>query len=209
MMRQHGRWIAWMCVGALAACGGDAPPPQSTPMEEAAASMTDAMQQMQGAMEQMAKAATSDAPLVSAETLQERMPASIDGLPRVSSERTQGGAMGINISTATAMYSDSATRSVTITITDAGKAGLLAALGAAWANVSVDRVTGDGYERTVTIDGHRGFESERRSLDGADRELSVVVGNRLLVQLEGANVSMDVLRQTLDRLRVQSLAPTP
>jgi hypothetical protein len=178
-------------------------------VEQAAKSVSDAMEQMQGAMEQMATAATSTAPLVSAETLQDRLPAEVDGMRRVSSERTHGGAMGINISTATASYSDSATRSLTITITDAGKAGLLAALGAAWANVTVDRVTGDGYERTVTIDGNRGFESERRTPSGADRELSVVSGGRLLVQLEGENVSMDVLRRTLDRLRVSSLAPAP
>jgi hypothetical protein len=35
----------------------------------------------------------------------------------------------------------------------------------------------------------------------------VVVGNRLLVQLEGANVEMAAMRRTLERLRVQSLAP--
>jgi hypothetical protein len=209
MMQPRSRWIACLWAGTMMACGGEAPPPRATPMEEAAASMTDAMQQMQGAMEQIAKAATSNAPLVPAETLQDRLPTSVDGLPRVSSERTQGGAMGINISTATARYEDGGTRSLTITITDAGKAGLLAALGAAWATVSFDRVTGDGYERTVTIDGHRGFESERRTLEGADRELSVVVGNRLLVRLEGANVSMDVLRRTLERLRIQTLAPAP
>ncbi len=204
MSGRGSRWVAWMCVSALAACGGDAPPPR-TPMEDAAASMTDAMQQMQGAMETAAKAVVSNAPLVPAEALQARFPESVDGMDLVDSERTQGGAMGINISTATARYEDGSARMLTITITDAGKAGLLAALGAAWANVSVDRVTGDGFERTVTIGGNRGFESEQRTLDGADRELSVVAGDRLLVQLEGANVSMDVLRRTLDRLRVPSL----
>lgn len=202
------RWATWLCVGAVVACGGEAPPPR-TPMEDAAVSMTDAMQQMQGAVEQMAKVATSEAPLVPAETLQSRFPNTVDGMDLVDSERTQGGAMGINISTATARYEDGGARSLTITITDAGKAGLLTALGAAWANVTVDRVTRDGFERTVTIDGNRGFEREQRSADGAERELSIVTGNRLLVQLEGANVSMDVLRRTLDRLRVSSLAPAP
>lgn len=204
MSGRRSRWATWMCVGTLAACGGDAPPPR-TPMEDAAAGMADAMQQMQGAVQQMATSATSDAPLVPADTLQARLPESVDGMALVDSERTQGGAMGINISSATARYEDGSARMLTITITDAGKAGLLAALGAAWATVSVDQVTSDGFERTVTIDGNRGFESERRTTGGAERELSVVAGNRLLVQLEGANVSMDVLRRTLDRLRVSSL----
>lgn len=209
MSGRSSRWATWLCVGALAACGGDAPPPRATPMEDAAASMSDAMQQMQGAMEQVAAAVASDAPLVSAETLQARFPDTVDGMDLVDSERTQGGAMGINISTASARYADGGARSLTITITDAGKAGLLAALGAAWANVTVDRATADGYERTVTIDGNRGFESERRTREGADRKLSMVSSNRLLVQLEGANVSMDVLRRTLDRLRVPSLITAP
>jgi hypothetical protein len=202
------RWATWMCVGALAACGSDAPPPR-TPVEDAAVNMAEAMPQAQGAMAPAANAVTSNAPLVSADILQSRFPDTVDGMDLVDSERTQGGAMGINLSSATARYEDGSTRMLTITITDAGKPGLLAALGAAWATVSVDRVTGDGFERTVTIDGNRGFESERRTLDGADRELSVVAGNRLLVQLEGANVSMDVLRRTLNQLRVPSLLMDP
>jgi len=206
-----GRRQAW-ATGAMLltmACGGSDTPPPETPAQDATAAMTAAMQQMQGALDAAARTATSDLPLVSAETLQDRLPTEVDGMARVDTDRTQGGAMGINISTASARYEDAAARQLSITITDAGKAGLLAALGAAWANVSVDRVTGDGYERTVTIEGNRGFESERRTPDGADRELSVIVGNRLLVQLDASNVDMAVLRRTLDRLRVSSLLSVP
>lgn len=149
-----GRRQAW-ATGAMLltmACGGSDTPPPETPAQDATAAMTAAMQQMQGALDAAARTATSDLPLVSAETLQDRLPTEVDGMARV---------------------------------------------------------TGDGYERTVTIEGNRGFESERRTPDGADRELSVIVGNRLLVQLDASNVDMAVLRRTLDRLRVSSLLSAP
>jgi hypothetical protein len=202
MVGRRGVWGAVMLL-SVAACGGDAPP-----AEEAPATVADAMQQMQGAMEQMA-ASSENVVLVPAEQLQNRLPTSVDGMDRVDTERSQGGAMGFNMSTATARYEDAGGRTLSITITDVGKAGLLAGLGAAWSMVDVDRVTSDGYERTVTINGNRGFETERKSGDMMERELSVIAGNRLMVQLDGSNVPMDVMRRTLDDLRASSLVPKP
>jgi len=190
------------CLFVLA-CGGDKEP---EPVEQPAENMADAMVQMTKAAEQMATGANSNVPLIPAQTLQDRFPKSIDGMERSESEREESGAMGMKLSIATARYRDD-TRSLEITLTDAGGTGMLAAMGAAWAMVDVDRTREDGYERTVTIDGNRGFESERRYEGGVDSELQVMVGGRLLVKLDGNGVTMDATRRALKELNVNSLIP--
>lgn len=190
------------CLFVLA-CGGDKEPEA---VEQPAENMADAMAQMTKAAEQMATGASSNVPLIPAQTLQDRFPKSIDGMERSESEREESGAMGMKLSIATARYRDD-TRSLEITLTDAGGTGMLAAMGAAWAMVDVDRTREDGYERTVTIDGNRGFESERRYEGGVDSELQVMVGGRLLVKLDGNGVTMDATRRALKELNVNSLIP--
>lgn len=197
------------CV-LVVACGGDK---EAEVAEQPAESMADAATQMSQAAEQMGKAAqqmaagqASDVPLIPAQTLQERFPKSIDGMERYESEREESGVMGMKVSVASARYRDD-TRSLEITMTDAGGTGMLAAMGAAWAMVDVDRTREDGYERTVTIDGNRGFESERRYDGGVDSELQVMVGGRLLVKLDGSGVSMDATKRALKDLNVKSLVP--
>lgn len=139
----------------LAACGGDEAQPQ---MDDARESMADAMAQMQEAAKTMDVNA-STLPLIPATTLQERMPSSLDGMERSSSERSESGAMGFKISTASATYSEG-DRSIEITLTDVGGTGMMAAMGAAWSMVDLDKADDNGFERTVTIDGNRGFEKE-------------------------------------------------
>ena len=208
-------------TSALTGCGGgdasqdaaneaaeaaqDAANEASQSMGDAAQSMSAAMAQMQAAASAMAEQAQSDTPLVPAATLQERLPNEVDGLPQTDSERQQSGAMGFTISTATATYSEG-TRQVEITLTDAGGTGMMAAAGAAWATVTIDKADREGYERTVTIDGNKGFEKERTRNGEVDSELAVIVGGRLLVKLEGTNVGMDVLRDALRSMRVNDLA---
>ncbi len=193
--------LSW-CLFVLA-CGGDKEPEA---VEQPAENMADAMAQMTKAAEQMATGANSNVPLIPAQTLQDRFPKSIDGMERSESEREESGAMGMKLSIATARYRDD-TRSLEITLTDAGGTGMLAAMGAAWAMVDVDRTREDGYERTVTIDGNRGFESERRYEGGVDSELQVMVGGRLLVKLDGNGVTMDATKRALKELNVNSLIP--
>lgn len=190
------------CVMVLA-CGGDKEPEVA---EAPAESMADAVAQMSKAAEQMAAGKASDVPLIPAQTLQDRFPESIEGMTRYESEREESGVMGMKLSVATARYRDE-TRSLEISLTDAGGTGMLAAMGAAWAMVDVDRSRDDGYERTVTIDGNRGFESERRYEGGADSELQVLVGGRLLVKLDGNGVPMEATRRALKELKVNSLVP--
>ena len=190
------------CVLVMA-CGGDKEPEI---VDQPAENVADAMAQMTKAAEQMAAGAESNVPLIPAQTLQDRFPKSIDGMERYESEREESGAMGMKMSIATARYRNE-NRSLEITLTDAGGTGMLAAMGAAWAMVDVDRTREDGYERTVTIDGNRGFETERRYEGGVDSELQVMVGGRLLVRLDGTGIPMDATKRALKELNVNSLIP--
>jgi hypothetical protein len=199
-------WLLGAVLAGAVACGGDTPEVETTRAPE---TMGEAMQQAQAAMEAMRESNESGeaAPLVAATTLQERLPEELVGLRRASSERSQGGAMGMNISTANAEYEGEGNQRLRVTLSDVGGSAMMAGLGAAWAMIDVDRANDTGFERTVTVDGHRGFEKEERSGDDATRELSVIVGNRLLVQLEADNVSMDDLRRAFAALNVASLVP--
>ncbi len=198
--------FALLACALMVACGGsDTPEPEPASAPE---SFADAMSQMQKAAEQMSKGGEGEVALIPAQTLQERLPPSIDGMERVSSERNEGGAMGMKVSTAKASYRSEDNREISIEVTDMGGTGMLAMMGAAWAMVDMDRTTQDGYERTVTIEGNRGFEMERRYGGTTNHELSVIVGNRVLTKLEGENVSMDLLRSTLRDLRLGALVPS-
>lgn len=189
----------------LSACGGsDEAQPQ---MEEARESMADAVQQMQEAAQNL-NANPSSGALIPATTLQERLPSSLDGMARTSSERSESGAMGFKVSTASATYGEG-DRTIEVTLTDMGGTGMMAMVGAAWAMVDMDQSDDNGFERTVTIDGNRGFEKEERSGDARDSELSVIANQRVLVKLEGHNVSVDVLRDALKALRVSELVRAP
>ncbi len=185
---------------AMSACGGNEAPP---PEEQAAETMAEAVQQMQQAAEKMSTA-SSDQPLIPGATLLEHLPASIDGMDRSNAERNETGAMGFKVSTASASYRGE-DRSIDVSLTDVGGTGMMAAMGAAWSMVDVDKANDEGYERTVTIDGNRGYETEKLRNGRQETELSVIVRQRVLVKLEGKNVSMDKLRDALKALRVQEL----
>jgi hypothetical protein len=195
-------------LAGLVACGGDSPEVEATKAPE---TMAEAMQQAQTAIEGMQQATENGtpAPLVPATSLQEKLTPELIGMKRTSSERSQGGAMGMNMSTANAEYEGGPNQRLRVTISDVGGSAMMAGLGAAWAMVDIDQADDNGFERSVKVDGNRGFEKEERQGENVSRELSVMVGNRLLVQLSGDNISMDELRKAYSALNAASLVPKP
>lgn len=124
--------------------------------------------------------------------LRDLLPEATAGLERtdIQGERQNiGGAISVSRANATYQGAEDNSR-INISIMDgAGAVGTFAFLGAAWTMVDVDRESSDGFERTSTFEGHKSFEkySERDS----SAELSLVIANRFLVNIEGRNVSMD------------------
>jgi hypothetical protein len=69
-----------------------------------------------------------------------------------------------------------------------------------------DRTTSNGYERTGRFEGHKAFESLSREGGVLRTELSIVVDNRFIVQLEARDSDMDALKRVAKSLDLRSLA---
>jgi hypothetical protein len=114
--------------------------------------------------------------------------------------------MGMKVSATNARYEGDEGRSVTIAISDIGGMGSMGAMGAAaWAMTEFDRTTQTGYDRTSRFDGFKAMESLSRDGGRLRTELSIIVGERFLVQMEGREVEMDVLKDAARRLRLRDL----
>lgn len=137
--------------------------------------------------------------------LKELMPEEINGMPRTSSDGEKNSAMGFTMSRAEARYETQGTNaSIRIEISDAGAMTGMAAMAAfAWASMDVDRENDTGYEKTTTIKGYRGYEKLDRQTNFA--ELSILVGGRFMVELEGTEVGIDGLKAALDKIDLGKL----
>lgn len=189
--------LAWLAILALSGCGGgDGPPP------EAPATPAEAMAQVTAALQ---GAGGEGAEPVDPEVLAARMPEEVDGLPRVDVERMQGGGMGMSVTSVKAEYEEGPRR-VSVTITDAsGAPGMGVAGMAAWSMVDFDRSDANGYERTTTFQGFRAMESSSRSGGRLTTELSILVGDRFIVQLTGQEVEVEVLEEAARALDLDGL----
>ncbi len=110
--------------------------------------------------------------------LKAQLPAALGALKRESFETSGGQAMGIASSVAKAGYVAGEQRAE-LTITDLGGLGGLASI-ATWANVSVDKETPDGIEKTYK-DGGRTVHEEYRK-DGSHAEYTVILKNGVIVE---------------------------
>jgi hypothetical protein len=115
--------------------------------------------------------------------------------------------MGMTVSTVNARYEDGAGRRISIAISDMGGMGNTGVMGAAaWAMTDFDRTTSNGYERTSRFEGHKAFESLTRDGGVLRTELSIMVDNRFIVQLEARESDMDALKRVAKSLDLRSLA---
>jgi hypothetical protein len=190
-------WIVSVPALALLACGGK--PEQDAQPESVAA----AMRQAAAAIESNAGTAVTP---VTPEELLKRLPSSIAGMSRNEAEKQTMSPAGVGISIAKATYQGEGRRRVEISMTDMGGIGMAAGAGVAWAVTDFDRTTATGYQRTTRIHGFKAMESQKRQGGILHSELAVVAGARFLVQLQGTEVGIDVLKSTLDDLDIRSLA---
>ena len=158
-------------------------------------------------MEKMAERAKNGeaAPAIAPDVLQALLPATLNGLPRMSVENGSAGAAGIGGSKAEARYGSGDTE-IRLSVTDMGAMGGLAALGGAL-NVQSSKQEGTRYERVGKVDGRLTTEK----FDSADRRGSygTIVGDRVMVEAEGNAASIDVLKAavlSVDLGKVEGLA---
>lgn len=181
----------------FAACGGG-----DDDVSQAPATVDEAIRQ---ANDMVADRAAGGTEPMKAEDLQARLPEELGGMTRGETERQDMGTMGIKMSMAKATYS-SGTRRIDVTLTDTGTMGAMAPMAAAWTMVDFDRTTSSGYERTIRHEGYKGYEELSNSGGRLRTEVSLLVGDRIVVQLKGVEVPMDELKDALDKLNLRSLA---
>lgn len=132
------------------------------------------------------------------------LPEDLPGMQRTSAEGQKNGAMGMTISEAEGRYESEGGGRITVKIVDAGAmAGMASMAMYAWAGVEIDKEDDNGYEKTTTINGRRGYEKYDRSRNSG--EVNLLVGGRFIVQVEGDEVSMDDLKSALDKVDLDKL----
>ncbi len=189
---------ATLMVMLLAGCGGD------KPARDQPGSLEDAMQQATAALPR--STASTVEPIASTE-LAARLPDQLAGMTAGERTHQDVGMGGMKLSMATAEYRDGASQ-IDVTITDAGAVGTVAPMAAAWAMIDIDRTTSSGYERTSRFEGYKALEKVARDGGRLRTEFSVIVGDRLVLQLKGREVEIDRLKAAAKALDLRALART-
>jgi hypothetical protein len=159
------------------------------------------MQQAAKAMSQSVNRAQSG-PAVTADTLKSFLPASLPGGLGRSEISSMGGQMGgVGGTIAEAKYSGGGAQ-VTLTITDLGAAGAMAAMGGAF-GVSSDKQTATSYSKVWQENGR--MLSEEYDSPSRHGSYGVILASRFLVHAEGSPVSMDDLHAAVASVDLDKL----
>ncbi|HEY5756324.1 MAG TPA: Yip1 family protein [Steroidobacter sp.] len=131
------------------------------------------------------------------------VPDELAGLNRssISAERT--GAMGLQVSTANATYTNDQGREVRLEITDAGNAKGLLGL-ASWAGIEGEKEENGRREKTFREDDR--LMHEEWDSNASRGQYTVVVGDRFTVKIEGAAGGVGELRDAAEELDLSGLA---
>jgi hypothetical protein len=130
------------------------------------------------------------------------LPDSLGGLKRTSISAQRNSAMGMQVSDASAEYSNDSNQHITLEVTDTGGAKGFVAMAAAMAPEE-DKETDHGYDKTHTVDGnmvHEAWDTQSKS-----GEYSVVLGQRFTVKATGNADSIDQLKQAVSSVDVSKL----
>ena len=133
--------------------------------------------------------------------LKAQLPDTLGALKRESFETSGGQAMGIAGSVAKAGYVAGQQRAE-LTITDMGGLGGLASV-ATWANVTVDKETPDGIEKTYK-DGGRTIHEEYRK-DGSHAEYTVILKNGVIVETTGDRIDGATLKSMASGVNLDAI----
>jgi hypothetical protein len=188
------RWLcAGVAAGMLLAAGSLRA--QDDPQKALADAMA-AMTKMMGA--------TQSVQVVDFRELKALLPDPLAGMKRKEATGEKSGAFGMNVAVARGEYEGAGDARLRVEITDmGGMGGLRAFAQVGWTMAEIDRETDDGYEKTAMIGGYKGFEKfNKTSKDGSAQ---IIVGKRFLVQVDGANCEMTVIKKALGELPLKKL----
>jgi hypothetical protein len=143
---------------------------------------------------------------IAPDDLKSLLPATLSGgFRRTDTSTASGGAAGFDFGSAKAVYAKGDAR-ITLSLTDMGAIGALAALGSAFgANTSEETAT--SYSKMGQIDGRMTMEEFNRETSVG--KFAVIAGDRVMVEAEGSGASMDALKsavESIDLGQVEALA---
>jgi hypothetical protein len=132
------------------------------------------------------------------------LPDALNGLQRTASSAQRTGAMGMQMSTATATYSDGANHSLNLEITDTGSLKGLVGFASGWGGVEQDSQTDTGYEKIYKSGDELIHEKwDKQSQSG---EYGIVIANRFTVKVSGSAANIDVLKSAVASVNTNGLA---
>jgi hypothetical protein len=131
------------------------------------------------------------------------LPDTLQGLKRTQLSVDRSGALGVQISKASATYSDDAQRRLNLEITDTGSLKGLVGFATGWAGVEQDHETDTGYDKTYKSGGQ--LVHEKWDSRGNSGEYGVVVGERFSVNVSGSAASIDELKAAVASVNLAGL----
>ena len=137
------------------------------------------------------------------EALQGFVPAKLGAMERTAIEARSDSAMGMTFSSVTSEFRNDTGR-VEVKVQDLGAMPALAMAMGAWAQSTVNRETQDEVEKVYQRDGASIKEEYRK--DGSRAEMSMMLGNGVMIEVTGDSVNMDAVRAAMAALDVKGLA---
>jgi hypothetical protein len=144
------------------------------------------------------------------DVLKTLLPETVSGLTRSSISSSSGSLSGIGTSSAQAVYGQTGSSTLDVTVADLANMSGLAAAANLTTTMNVESDEDGGYEKNVDVDGHR--VHEKWTSDGKRSDLTEIVDNRYVVSIEGSGVAMDSAVEALRSIDVtifQALGAAP
>jgi hypothetical protein len=140
---------------------------------------------------------------VEMETLKSLLPADLAGMKRTNASAQHNQMMGYDMATAEAEY-QAEDSNIRITIIDYGNLSGSMKMGlAGWSMMQYNSETDTGYEKTITYKGCKGMEKyDRQTKSGS---VQVFVKDRFMVNVEGNQITMDALKNAVDKIDIKKL----
>jgi Yip1 domain len=132
------------------------------------------------------------------------LPDELDGLKRTHESVERNSAMGMQISKATATYSDGANRTLNLEITDGGTLKGLMGFASGWAGVEQESQTDTAYDKTYKNDGQLVHEHWDKQTQSGD--YGTFVADRFSVKVSGQATDIDVLKRAAASINTSGLA---
>jgi hypothetical protein len=132
------------------------------------------------------------------------LPDTLNGLSRTQASAERNAALGVQISKASATYSDGAHRNLNLEITDTGSLKGLLGFAAGWGGVQQESENDSGYDKTYKSGGQLVHEKWNRQTQSG--EFGIVVADRFSVVVSGSAPSIDDLKSAVTSINVGGLA---